>query len=634
METINTEEKELGLEGILNELKNTIFSKEDWLDNNFYKIPEITYSYQNLWGDNIINLSLFSDLWDLDILDFDNTDIEGKWELIKSASEKIKQKINDKIKNIDTYIIKLNNIESDDEALIAKKNIILWWLKENIIFLQLAIEWLPFEEEKALIWIYHKWTTEEVEKKEKSSFFIPEEDRKSKLVKINELNTKLFWEKISENKEYIEWCIDYLHEQYENYKILEKNNKLEEKNILNEDEKNRYNWYIEKLQKLSPKYKAKIREKPKSIIDEETRTKKIDIKDFKNILNHSSVAYDTQTWNMPHRANFDPNISWITDTTQWTLIPNNEKFKEKSLFELFRLNIHENEQHWTAQVSHEALIWHIRWAKNLEAVEWMAVLAEDLFEFGENLFKESEDIEGNTVKIIDIEKLSYVQNFPKTMMEEILTDEEFYDFLELHNKIEPDKMLPIDRYLRHKRTWFQKKDTSYTIWKIKAAKYYNDIITGEIKWDFTDLYLWKVWFDDLDNIKLIKKDIENKNKDKEDSKKIKLPENLFFTEALYFSLYVKPKNKNLSFYNYLQIKYPYLKITEEKINSIKHSFKKQLLWAIKSIEEWTKNHKIKKEIIKNLNQEDKPFHNKVFLELIEEEMRKTREKSEEILHLK
>jgi hypothetical protein len=61
-----------------------------------------------------------------------------------------------------------------------------------------------------------------------------------------------------------------------------------------------------------------------------------------------------------------------------------------------------------------------------------------------------------------LEKISYVQSFPKTIMEEILTDEKFYDFLELQNKIKPDKMSPFNRYLRFKRTGFQRKDITYT----------------------------------------------------------------------------------------------------------------------------------------------------------------------------
>jgi hypothetical protein len=33
---------------LLDEINSTIFSKEAWVDNEFYKIPEITYSYLKL----------------------------------------------------------------------------------------------------------------------------------------------------------------------------------------------------------------------------------------------------------------------------------------------------------------------------------------------------------------------------------------------------------------------------------------------------------------------------------------------------------------------------------------------------------------------------------------------------------
>jgi hypothetical protein len=39
------ENKKDSLSLLLDEINSTIFSKESWIDNNFYKIPEITYSY-------------------------------------------------------------------------------------------------------------------------------------------------------------------------------------------------------------------------------------------------------------------------------------------------------------------------------------------------------------------------------------------------------------------------------------------------------------------------------------------------------------------------------------------------------------------------------------------------------------
>jgi hypothetical protein len=143
-------------------------------------------------------------------------------------------------------------------------------------------------------------------------------------------------------------------------------------------------------------------------------------------------------------------------------------------------------------------------------------------------------------------------------------------------------MSPFNRYLRFKRTGFQRKDITYTTWKLKAAKYINDIITKKIDWDFSDLYLWKVWFEDLKKIKLIKENFNKKN----ETQGVKLPENLFFSEATLFWILQKQKwgkiNKEL-FIEYIQKKYPFLKLSEEKINLIKFWFKKQLLWAVNNI---------------------------------------------------
>jgi len=165
------------------------------------------------------------------------------------------------------------------------------------------------------------------------------------------------------------------------------------------------------------------------------------------------------------------------------------------------------------------------------------------------------------------------------MMEEVLSDEEFYDFLYLQNKIEPDKMAVLDRYLRFKRTWFQRKDITYTTWKIKAAKYINDIILWNIDWDLEDLYSWKVWFKDLDKISLIKKYAKKSW--------VKLPENLLFADATYYWVIQREKWKKITkqgFYNYLIKKYPFLKsLVDEKIDTIKFWFKKQLLWVIDNI---------------------------------------------------
>ncbi len=572
------------LDTIIEEINSIIFSKEKWIDNEFYKIPEMTYSYEKVWENNeyIINKTLFSDLGDLDIEEFKNVDCSWKKELITKAWNTVRSKILEKIEKIEKYLQNFDKIDWwNNEVLKARKEIIVWGLLENITFLNIALEWLDFEKEKAILWIYFK-----LENNKNSDFYIGFNKRKEKLEKINILNTEVFWEKISNNKEYIEWNLDYLFDKFEDYKKELKLWKIEEKRLLSESEKIRYNYYIAKLQWLSSRYKPKKREKPESVIDKKWKEIKIDIKDLKNNLNHNLIAIDKQSWNMPHRAYFDKDISCFTDTYKWIAIPDNSELKFKSAYDVVRLIWHESEQHSVSQVSHEQLVWNIRWKQNLEVVEWAAMLWEELFEYWENMYTYWFDKNWKQVKIIDLEKISYVQSFPKTIMEEILTDEEFFDFLELQHKIEPNKMSPLDRYLRFKRTGFQRKDITYTTWKLKVAKYYNDIITWKIDGNFSDLYLWKVWFDDINHIKTIKNNIDKKNEKLNEESKIKLPENLFFAESTYFSVIKKEKWEKVTsenFYNYLQKKYPPLNITKQKIDSISFWFKKQLLWIVNNL---------------------------------------------------
>ncbi len=571
---------------LIEEINSTIFSKEKWIDNEFYKIPEMTYSYKKVWknDEHIINKTLFSDLWWLDIKQFELEDDNWKEKLINRTWDNVENQILEKISSIESYLEKFIKIDSgNDEVLNARKEIIVWWLEENITFLNIALEWLEFEKEKAILWIYFKWNTEE---KKKSGFYINPEKRKEKLEKIEKLNTVVFWEKISNNPEYVEWNLDYLYENFEDYKKEVKKGKIEKKRLLSNDEEKRYNSYIAKLQSLSPEYQPKIRKKPKSVIDKKWKEVNIDIGDVKDNLNNNLIATDIQTWYMPHRAYFDKNVSGFTDTAKWLWVPHNKELKTKTAFDTIRLMWHENEQHWVSLVSHEILVWNIRWKQNLEVVEWTAMLWEELFEYWENMYTDWVDKNWKKVKIIDLEKISYVQNFPKTIMEEILTDEEFFDFLELQHKIEPDTTDPINRYLRFKRTGFQRKDITYTTWKLKAAQYINDVITWEKEWNFSDLYLWKVWFDDLDNIKILKNNLDEKNKELTDDKKIKLPENLFFSEAALFGVTQKEKWEDINsdlFFKYLEKKYPSFDFSKEKIDSISFWFKKQLLWTINTI---------------------------------------------------
>jgi hypothetical protein len=202
------ENKSDSLTLLLDEINSTIFSKESWIDNEFYKIPEITYSYLKIWEDwkdwkdFIVNKTLFVDLWWMDIEEFKNADLEWKIILIKNISNKIKQKIEQQISKIQIYVNKMEDISSwNDKILESRKEIILWWLKENVFYLSLALKWLIFEDEKAINWIYFKC------KNKDKDFLIWEQQRKILLKEIDKLNTKIFWEEISKNTDYIKWVL-------------------------------------------------------------------------------------------------------------------------------------------------------------------------------------------------------------------------------------------------------------------------------------------------------------------------------------------------------------------------------------------------------------------------------------------
>jgi len=342
LNTIENTENPLG--DLINEINSTIFSQKEWIDNEFYKIPEMTYSYEKLWKNSecIVNKTLFCDLWGLDIKQFNKSITSDKELLIEHYGDKVEEKIVNKISSIEEYLKRFNEVDSNgNPALKAKKDIIIWGLTENITFLKIAQEWLIFEKEKAILWIYFEWSN-----KEDSKFYIDDELRKNKLEKIEELNTKVFWEKLSNNNHNTETSLDYLFEKFEKYKSEKENGVTEQERILNTDEEVRYNNYIKKLQWLSPDYRPKIREKPKSVLDPRLKNIKVHRKYIKDIFNHGMIAHDLMSWDMNHRAYFDDSVSWFTDTAHGTAIPTTKNTEFKSSFDVTRLVWHEIEQHW------------------------------------------------------------------------------------------------------------------------------------------------------------------------------------------------------------------------------------------------------------------------------------------------
>ncbi|MDA9128860.1 hypothetical protein N9J72_00075 [Candidatus Gracilibacteria bacterium] len=596
------------LEGILNALDSEVFSEKLWNESNFYKVAEVTYNYKNIsslkgveYKDDTpedaqgpqLNETLFCDLGDLNIKNFTQADESGRVELLKASKQTLESKITDKIHRIEESYDQIQQVDAHgDDALEARKRIILGGLEEIKMQLQACILGIPFEIEKALIGIHFFVEGENLH-------VISSEAREGQLAKIKEINTKIYGPALAENNDYVVGCIDYYFTAYKKYNEEKETEDFSQDRKLTEDERRRYEGYLKKLKLLASNHEEKELKKPKKYIDSRYEKIKKYKADIVAGFNHHTKASGLQ-----QIAKLDSSVKGMTDTPKGIRHPDDDpKFDSLTLEREKKLNSHEVGQHDFSISRHMSLIGNIRGSKNLEMAEGSAKLFEDLFEYGPNLLTNAKDEDGKDVQIIDISKLGYVQNFPKTLMEEILDDVEFYDFLILNNKVEPDKMGVNSRYLRHKRTGIQRKDITYTTGKIKAAKYYNDIITKKNKTGkFSDLYIGKVGFDQIEDFRIVEKAANDNNPG------LKLPENMLFYEAEHFAVEQRKKRKvyraseefkaldtnsddyktalkkyavnEENFYTYLQEKYPFMDFGKEKIASVTHGFKKQLLGAI------------------------------------------------------
>jgi hypothetical protein len=149
------------------------------------------------------------------------------------------------------------------------------------------------------------------------------------------------------------------------------------------------------------------------------------------------------------------------------------------------------------------------------------------------------------------------ENMILILIGELFTWEKLLLFLKLYYRLTDKKTDPYVRFLRLKRNywnnrqWVQHKDLSYYRWTIETINYIKN------GWNYYDLYLWKIWFDEI---------IETKEYIAQ--KKIELYNPLFVAERILFNLEKQSnfpkflKNK----YNYINdLEIPTLNINQEKI---------------------------------------------------------------------
>lgn len=537
------------LEEFINDITSLVYDDEIWIKQEMWKIAEVTYSYLNTdeksweklvlnWREVNINTTIFISLWELDIDLFLESDDKEKINLIKKASKKLRKKIKNKINEIKTskdLIEKINidklKTKNKNKILILKNS-----LDEKILLLKYCLNWLVFEEEKAGL---------DIELKNEEELKINKKQRN--------IDKELFWWLIKDNPEEVWLCYTKIRT------IFEQN-----KHKINQNEQERFLWYIKKLESfLEIWFQYKESNSNQNKLNELSQYK-LSQKDYILWFNLFIEAFKKMNFNVEVNSY----AKSISDWPNWFQIPSTESFAFFDFPRFLALNSHENETHNISEHNSQILIWNIRWKWSTQKDEWAAILMENMLKYWEQIFK----IDKKTWKyIIDEKKLDFNSNFIKILFWEILTNEELIDFLIISNKLEKDIISVKDRLFRLKRSnkaWVQHKDTTYTRWLFQAAKEINKhIISDGKKWiKFEDLFLWKVWFDEIKLLIEIKNEIN--------SKKILKP--MFYSDIVFFAIKQRMQWKELDemdFIKYISQKYPILDFNEYWINIVSNKTK-------------------------------------------------------------
>lgn len=408
------------------------------LDENLEKIIEMTYSYKDIWNNNFYNITLFDNfLWVPYI-----ADNEIDFNNIKSAIESKLLKI---ISDVLILLSELKNEALDDKWEILYKSLI--YIKK---ILRVTLLWLDFELEKAGYTI----KLSDFEKLE----------RINEIEEIEELN---FWLKVKNNLSEIKLIHDFLFSLY-----------VDTKSRISTSEQLFFLGYINKLNvflgetdleaKKIKKQKSKYKFWDNYILRDNY------IKIFNFILEN--------IYNLPQRS-IMTSASSIYDWEKFLEVPDKDTHKELTVKRVLELIVHEIESHYINSYNNKTLLWAFRWARNLEKEEWLAKVMESFLNW---------DNEYSAIFIP-----TYMA---KILYSELYSWDDFYKFIEIYNKMHTLRRKPTNEFLRQKRNyslklkWGQHKDISYWRWMLKTLDYLKNW------WDFSNLFLWKVGFEDLDKL--------------------------------------------------------------------------------------------------------------------------------------
>ena len=406
------------------------------LDNNLEKIIEMTYSYKEITRNKFFNITLFSDFWWFNVSDEQN---------YINIEIKIREKIKTLILEIDKLIFQLKENAFDLRWEILYKSLI--YIKKILKIVDLG---LIFELEK--LWLKHNKSDLELEKIVKEIERIEEEN---------------FWLKIKNNLSEIKLIHHYLFSLF-----------VDRRNYINTEEQIFFLDYINKINNFLNKQDLVLTKIKKKKNKFNFWWKKIKRDDYIKLFNY---ILENVYW-LEQRA-IITDASSIYDGDVYLEIPNKETHAELTYKRVLELIVHEIESHYINSYNNKKILWKFRWARNLEKEEWLAKVMEAFLVWD------------------TVETMEFIPTYmAKILYSENSNGDDFYKFLEIYNKMYTLRRKSTNEFLRQKRnysvklSWGQHKDISYWRWMIKTRDYLKKW------WDFSLLFLWKVWFEDLEKL--------------------------------------------------------------------------------------------------------------------------------------
>ncbi|MCP4523912.1 MAG: DUF1704 domain-containing protein, partial [Candidatus Gracilibacteria bacterium] len=402
---------------------------------------------------------------------------------------------------------------------------------EKLNLLEYCLLSLEFEGEKASIPL--EMTKQEIDDLEQN---------------IQDIDKNLYGGQIKNNEEEVILSYEYIYDIYG-----------KRKDFLLEDERTRYEKYLSSIAKYLPEGYVFTKKQQTVKMSSPYLNYVLQRDDYILAFNMLIDAFGS----MHHIVKSDINAGSISDGPEGVYFPMNEKFNTITIERFFKLGMHEIETHSVTDHNSRNILGNLRGSNSTKKDEGTAILMEQLFLYGRNLL--TNDTEGNL--FFDKNKFQINGYFSKTLMGEVLSNEELMDFLELSEIIDPDIIPPEERFKRLKRnnrSGVQHKDTTYTRGLLQAIDEINSFISSQGKEGISpeDLFIGKVSFEETNKFKKLQ---ELKQPPGKKNNKLKP---IFVSDAVYYVIEKKIAGNesdinSKKFIEHLQYKYPLLDFISE-----------------------------------------------------------------------